>query len=186
MLNTNTLVYRLRCGAAALLLVFLTACASVENVERQTAQLSDQLYELLAGEIALKLNDKQQSLEHYYQAALLLQNEEIYSKTIALAVSLNDYQKARVMAEQWYRIAPQNTELNQVMVLIYLQSEDYRNALERIEFLVAQQPNFDAQQLFPLLGTLEFEKSREILAKLEQAAPQNAAVYWLKAYLSYY
>ena len=94
--------------------------------------------------------------------------------------------KAKVLAEHWYRSDSENMELNQVMVLIYLQTEDYTEALRHIEILLAHESEFDGRQVLPILGSIEFEKSKEVLEKLEQAVPEHAAVYWLKAYLNFY
>ena len=170
----------------AFAVMFLTSCTSMGSVERETKLLSDQLYELLTAEVAIQLRDKQQSLDHYYKAALLTQNKEVYRSAIALAVSLGDYQKAKTLAEHWYRTDSENMELSQVMVLIYLQTEDYSEALQHIENLLTDETDFDSRQVLPILGSIEFEKSQEVIEKLEQAVPENAAVYWLKAYLNFY
>ena len=186
MFFTNFLIYITRYGILTFALTLLSACTSMGSVERETKLLSDRFYELLTAEVAIQLNDRQQSLDHYYRAALLTENKEVYRSAIALAVSLSDYQKAKVLAEHWYRSDAENMELNQVMVLIYLQTENYVTALRHIEILLAAETDFDNRQILPLLGTIEFEKSREILDKLEQAVPEHAAVYWLRAYLDFY
>ena len=186
MFFTNSLIYITRYGILTFALMLLSACASLGSVERETKLLSDQFYEILTAEVAIQLNDRQQSLEHYYRAALLTENKEVHRSAIALAVSLGDYQKAKVLAEHWYRSDAENMELNQVMALIYLQAEDYGKALRHIEILLAAETDFDNRQILPLLGTIEFEKSQEILDKLEQAVAEHAAVYWLRAYLDFY
>ena len=186
MIFTNPLIYISRYGILISVAILLISCASMGSMDRQTKLLSDQFYELLSAEMAIQLQDKEQSLDHYYKAALLTENEEVYRSAIALAVNLGDYRKAKILAEHWYRSDAENTELNQVMVLIYLQSEDYAKALQHIEILLATEDGFDNRQMLPLLGTIEIEQSREILDKLEQAAPQHAAAYWLRAYLNFY
>lgn len=184
----NFLIYPCRyvVMAFAVAMMFLTSCASTGSVDRETKLLSDQFYELLTAEVAIQLRDKQQSLDHYYKAALLTQDKEIYRSAIALAVSLGDYNKAKVLAEHWYRFDAENMELNQVMVLIYLQTEDYIEALRHIEIFLAHETDFDDRPGLPILGSIEFEKSQVVLAKLEEAVPEHAAVYWLKAYLNFY
>ncbi|MBC6413904.1 MAG: tetratricopeptide repeat protein [Chromatiales bacterium] len=156
------------------------------SADRQSKLLADQFYELLTAEIAIQLDDKQQSLEHYYRAALLTEDREVYRSTIALAVNLGDYEKARAIAENWYRLDAEDRELNQVIALIYLQLEDYEKALQHIEILLADDNSFERQPMLPLLGTLELKKSQEILDKFEQAVPGQAAIYWLRAYLDFY
>ncbi|MCY4305800.1 MAG: hypothetical protein OXC62_13645, partial [Aestuariivita sp.] len=71
------------------------------SVDRETKLLSDQFYELLSAEIAIQYRNKEQSLEHYYKAALLTKDAEVYRSAIALAVSVEDYQKAKTLAEHW-------------------------------------------------------------------------------------
>ena len=156
------------------------------SVERETKLLSDQFYELLSAEIAIQYRNKEQSLNHYYRAALLTQDIAVYRSAIALAVGMEDYQKAKTLAEHWYASDPQNMEPNKVLALIYLQTEDYTEALQYIEVLLTSETELNTQQILPILGHIESEKSREVLKKLEQAAPQNAAVHWLKAYLNFY
>ena len=182
----NSLIYIFRHSIIVFALIFLTSCSSMGSVDRQSKLLADQFYELVTAELAIQLDDKQQSLEHYYKAALLGKDRDVYRSAIALAVNLNDYEKAKVLAEHWYRFDAENIELNQVMVLIYLQSEDYSKALQHIDILLADENSFDSQSMLPLLGTLDHEKSREILDKLEQAAPKHAAAHWLRAYLDFY
>ncbi len=182
----NFLIYLRRYGIVSLILVFAASCASMGSVDRETKLLSDQFYELLSAEIAIQYRNKEQSLDHYYKAALLIQDAEVYRSAIALAVSVEDYQKAKILAENWYASDPENMELNKVMALIYLQTEDYTEALRYIEVLLTSEEDLDTRQVLPILGHIEFDKSREVLEKLEQAMPEHAAVYWLKAYLNFY
>ena len=156
------------------------------SVERETKLLSDQFYELLSAEIAIQYRDKEQSLDHYYKAALLIQDAEVYRSAIALAVGMEDYQKAKTLAKHWYASDPENMELNKVLALIYLQTEDYTEALRYIEVLLTSETELNTQQILPILGHIESGKNREVLEKLEQSAPENAAVHWLKAYLNFY
>ena len=156
------------------------------SVERETKLLSDQFYELLTAEIAIQYRNKEQSLDHYYKAALLTRDAEVYRSAIALAVSIEDYQKAKTLAEHWYAADPKNMELNKVLALIYLQTEDYNDALRYIEVLLTSETELDTRKILPILGHIELDKSREVLEKLEQAVPANAAVHWLKAYLNFY
>ncbi len=185
-MTLNSPIYLLRYGIVSFILIFAASCASMGSVERETKLLSDQLYELLTAEIAIQYRDPQQSLDHYYKAALLTRDAEVYRSAIALAVSVEDYQRAKILAEHWYTVDSENTELNKVMALIYLQTEDYTEALGRIEVLLRSEADLDTRHVLPILGHIEFEKSREVLEKLEQAAPENAAVHWLKAYLNFY
>ncbi len=182
----NFLIYLRRYGIVSLILVFAASCASMGSVDRETKLLSDQFYELLSAEIAIQYRNKEQSLEHYYKAALLTKDAEVYRSAIALAVSVEDYQKAKTLAENWYAGDSENMELNKVMALIYLQTEDYTEALRYIEVLLTSEEDLDTRQVLPILGHIEFDKSREVLEKLEQAVPEHAAVHWLKAYLNFY
>ena len=186
MLFTGLSIYIVRYSIIALALIFFTSCAAMGNLERETKLLSDQFYELLAAEVAIQLDDKQQSLEHYYKAALLTEDREIHRSAIALSVNVGDYQKAKELAERWYREDSENIELNRIMVLIYLQSEDYLKAMQHIQVLLTHKVGFDSQQMLPLLATIKFEKGQEILDKLEQATSEHAAIHWLRAYLSFY
>ena len=182
----NFPIHLFRYGIVSLILMFAASCASMGSVERETKLLSDQFYELLTAEIAIQYRDKQQSLDHYYKAALLTRDAEVYRSAIALAVSVEDYQKAKTLAEHWYAGDPENMELGKVMALIYLQTEDYTEAIGHIELLLSSETDLDTRHVLPILGHIEFEKSREVLEKLEKAVPEHAAVHWLKAYLNFY
>ena len=182
----NFLIYLRRYGIVSLILILAASCASMGSVERETKLLSDQLYELLSAEIAIQYRNKEQSLDHYYKAAMLTQDAEVYRSAIALAVSMEDYQKAKILAENWYANDPEDIELSKVMALIYLQTEDYTEAIRRIEVLLTSEESLDTRQVLPILGHIEFDKSREVLEKLEQEMPEHAAVHWLKAYLNFY
>ena len=77
MIFTNPLIYISRYGILISVAILLISCASMGSMDRQTKLLSDQFYELLSAEMAIQLQDKEQSLDHYYKAALLTENEEV-------------------------------------------------------------------------------------------------------------
>lgn len=170
-------------------LVYLNACASLtaSRVDHQSDQISNQIYELLAGDISLQYGDKEQSLEHYYNAALLTDDVEVYRATIAIAVSSNAYRKAADIAERWYRFDPNNLELNGILALIYIELKNYRRALHHIEFSLSQDLSLtDKQSFVQMFSVRSFEESIEIIDKLESFASDKTYILLLRAYVTFY
>ena len=171
------------------LFIALGACAmlSTQRIDRESEHISDQIYELLAADLSLHYGDKEQSLEHYYKAALLSNDIQVYRATIAIAVSSNAYRKAADIAERWYRSDADNLELNGILALIYIELKNYRRALTHIEFALSQDLSVIDKQAFVQMFTMRsVDDSMAVINELEKFALDKTYILLLRAYVTFF
>jgi len=181
-------------GAGAAALCLLAAGCSLSQYpvldirpDRETRQLSDGVYQFLAGDILLRNRQIEEALKHYGEALKLSGDPRLFRAAIAIAVQHNHYDKAAALAERWRRAEPDNLQLNQALFLIYLKLGRYRDALPHLEFSIRRDQQLLAPGYsIPLLGRVAVESSLRHADELRQRFPRSAPVHLLHALVAYH
>ena len=172
---------------AAVQAVLFAGCATTQlgvvMPDRATIKLSHQVYEILAGEIALEQGDTENALRHYRRAAGLSGEAEIFSSALAIAMRGGHYREAAQIGEQWRRLEPDRLALHQAMVIVHIKLEQYDKALPHIEFAIDHSDGiFDHEGYRPIAAHLDDSiDSFGIINKMLTLYPNNAKLHFLHA-----
>lgn len=174
-----------------LLPVLLAGCASMRphTVAPETYALSDQVYEILAAELASKEADFVNAFRHYKKAAVLSGDSEVFAAAIALALHNRNYREAATIGEQWYRIAPDNPRLHQTMIVIYLQLAEYEKVIPHIEFSIDNNDNIFRQSEIRPPEVAHFNPAMggiTTIDKLLELQPDNTRLYLIRAMVAFH
>lgn len=171
------------CLAATLLVL---SCASGPQFssdpkqERQIEDLSQQVFNVLAGDIAMQSGDTTAAIHHYKDAAISSHNESLFANALAIAMRNELYDEATHIGKSWERINPNSLLLNQAMSIIYMRSDQPQKALPYIERIIANSVNFyrAGSALQDLLG---LGLNPDMIANFVKADPDNPRLLLLRA-----
>ncbi len=147
---------------------------SVSQREEGNALLSDSygevIYTALLAEFYAQKGNYPHASRAYSRLLLLRADEEVAQRATELAIKSGDYDQALLAAQQWKSLKP-GDEVNQYLVLLYQQNENYKASADVLNEIVKASPVAEAQPL------------DVAVALLERQADVKAAYYTLKQYL---
>ncbi len=185
-----------------LVTVLLSACATslppTGNNGRSPAVHSDAstqqpseaelLYELLVGEIAGQRGAVEVSAENYLRAARQSDDPRIAERAAKIAVFAGDDEKALEAARRWVTLAPDDTEAQQVVAIMYLRNRQVDEAVPFLEKVRASHMEQPQKGFMFVAQLLSREQDREIalkaMSRLVEKHPEDADALFAYAHLA--
>ncbi len=182
--------------------VLLSACAtsssSVGNSERSLIRQdgiskeqppkAELLYELLVGEIAGQRGAVDVSAENYLRAARHSDDPRIAERAAKIAVFAGDDEKGLEAARRWLTLAPDDTEAQQVVAVMYLRNGQVDEAvlfLEKVRVSHMEQPQKGFMFVAQLLGREQDRKTAlKAMSRLVEKHPEDADALFAFAHLA--
>lgn len=170
------------------LLISLGGCAT----SRPDPVASNPDYQFLMGEIALARGRVHVAVDAYMQAARQLQDPEVVRRALQIAVHANDMTRARLLADQWERLTPDDPELIQYQGVLQLRAGRTEAAFQYLSRLAnAESADVTGANLQMLTAMLAGEenvwRAADVMARLAAASEtrpegwQGAALLALEA-----
>ncbi len=182
--------------------ILLSACATslspVGNSNQLPIRQSDAaaerspeaelLYELLVGEIAGQRGAVEVSAENYLRAARQSDDPRIAERAAKIAVFAGDDKKALEAARRWVALAPDDTEAQQVVAIMYLRNGRVDEAvpfLEKVRASHMDQPQKGFMFVAQLLGREQDKKTAlQAMSRLVEKYPDDADALFAWAHLA--
>ncbi|HEY9051496.1 MAG TPA: tetratricopeptide repeat protein [Gammaproteobacteria bacterium] len=181
----------------ALFLLSLSACShystpkpesvgSEEAVAAQPEELTGELlYQLLAGEFAGVRGQLKESADFYLEASKETRDPEVAARAAHISLYAQKYDQALVAVERWQSLAGDNTDIQRVKVLVYLNQDNVPKAINAIEKVIMVDGQVDDQSVGALGEILRKEASPEtslaVLDDLNRRHPDNFRLLLLQA-----
>lgn len=158
--------------------------SSSDQASERTDQAADpyreQIYQTLLAETYYQKKSYQQASQLYSQLLTSIGTSAIAQRATELAIKSGHYKEALIAAQQWKSLQPATDEVNQYLMLLYQQDENYTAAAGVLAEMVT--------------ATLDVAKDKSVkteaikaldvaVAMLEREADMGAAYYTLKHYL---
>ncbi len=162
--------------------------ATGSDVSQQQSQKAELLYELLVGEIAGQRGAVGIATENYLRAARHSDDPRIAERAAKIAVYAGDNQKALAAAERWVELAPDDSEAQQVVAIMYLRNgriEDAVPYLERVRETHARQRYKGFMFVAQLLGREQDKQAAlQAMSKVVDKHPGEADALFAYAHLA--
>ena len=162
-------------GFSALLLL-AGGCATVVDAQAPTAPeftirptlqpspRADQMYQLLAAELAGKRNQLDIALNHYRLVAKSSDDPRIAERAAVLALLMKDNATALDMAQRWRALDPKNPQAEQTLALALLRNGRLQEAAGYLETVRRAASTKDQQQGYATLASLLGQADDKALA----------------------
>ncbi len=164
------------------------AVAADEQSISQESPKAELLYELLVGEIAGQRGAVDIATENYLRAARHSDDPRIAERAAKIAVYAGDKEKALAAAERWVELAPENSEAQQVVAIMYLRNgrvDDAVPYLERVRDTHAEQRYKGFMFVAQLLGREQDKKSAlQAMSRVVEKHPEEAEALFAYAHLA--
>lgn len=161
---------------------------SANSIAKPTTALFgyNTLYSLLLAEMALTRNQAPIALNEYQQQAVSTQDAGVTERALQIANYLQDNKTALSLAEQWVKIAPENSKTFYQLAYFSLKQQQYVAAIQAIDKLLILEPEAELEALF--LGALPANADgRKLLlaelANLEKNYPDNSHLLFVHGLL---
>ncbi len=195
-----TTVRLLFCGVLGSV-ILLSACAGTPHspltgssdqqaaaAQVQESPKAELLYELLVGEIAGQRGAVDVAAENYLQAARHSDDPRIAERAAKIAVYAGDKEKALAAAERWVELAPDDSEAQQVVAIMYLRNgrvDDAIPYLEKVRETHAGQRYKGFMFVAQLLGREQDRKAAlQAMSRVVESHPEEADALFAYAHLA--
>lgn len=143
----------------------VVGCAPLEPVEQPEIAISsatpdpitdvfaDQLFEVMAAEMAGQRGLLEEAIDRYLELALEVDDARIAARATRISIFAQDSAKALLAAERWVELHPFNPEARQVAAAMQLRSGDVEAGIAHLEALVQTQDG-DLGTSLRLVGNL--------------------------------
>ncbi len=171
----------LKLGLAAIAVLIFSAC-SPNDEEITSAPVfefsgiySEQVYNVLLAEYHYHEQNYKQSSQTYNKLLLTRADVSVAKRATELAIKVDDYDQALIAAQQWKALEPDSADVNQFLVLLYQEKEDYIAAAKVLSELVQSYPLGEAKALDVAVALLEQQKESEHAYRTFKYYSQNHA-----------
>ncbi len=138
--------------------------------------VSDEMYEVLAAELAGRLGDVSGAVAHYTHAARLSDDPRIAERATRVALFAGALKEAIESGKRWEQLAPDDPEAQQTLALLYVRSGHPERAVPYLERLVAVEHGEGNRFLAAaavLAGAEDRAKALDAMAKLVARHPTD-------------
>ncbi len=143
---------------------------AVVSGSAETSRRADLIYNLLAGELAVRRADLPAALKHYLSAARQTDDLGVLKSAVKLALHDKDYASAIRLGEKWRKADPDNLELKQLLIVTYALDRRFENAMQALEDLIGKE-GINENRIFTALGaTLLSEMPVEAHQRMKEMA----------------
>ena len=169
------------CVLTPLILSMASACATSARApllqqERagittpETRHRADLIYNLLAGEFALRRGDIAAAFDHYRKAALLTDDSAVLRSAFRLGLDSKDYSRALTLGERWLALNPDDLEIKQLLAVVYVMDRRFEDAMEILQDVIGRDDIDESRILGTLSATLMSEMPEEANARMKEMA----------------
>ncbi len=146
------------------------------------------MYELLVGEIAGQRGAVDISAENYLRAARYSNDPRIAERAAKIAVFAGDDKKALDAARRWVALAPEDTEAQQVVAIMYLRNGQVDKAvpfLDKVRISHIKQPRKGFMFIAQLLvREQDKDVALQAMSQLVEKYPEDADALFAHAHLA--
>lgn len=155
----------------------LAGCAKQAQAPRDPLAEGD--YHVLMGELALARGQNLVAVDQYRAAAAALPDPGIARRGMMIAIHADDTVAARILADRWAALAPQDPELPRYQAMLDLRAGDIDAAYTHFRAMTAaSNPDLVAANLQAITGMLAGEeniwRAADLMARLAMAHPEHA------------
>jgi tetratricopeptide (TPR) repeat protein len=151
-------------------------------------QEGEVLYLLLVGEIAGQRAQLNIAVDSYLEAAAMTDDPEVAERATRLASFSRDYHKAMLAAERWAQLKPDELDVHQTLVILYIRNDKLDKAVDAAERVLALTHTKQYQGYENLIALMSNESNQaavlEVMGKLAAAHPDNANAHFAYASLA--
>ena len=134
---------------SALVTISTTSCSNNsslsvfnKNSGRLNNTLSEQFYDVMAGELYGEIGDDKHSLEHYLRVAMENDDPKLAKRATQIASRSGQNTKALKVARRWLALEPTSLEARQYLALLLLRKKQHQqsaNELHKAQLQMDQQ-----------------------------------------------
>ncbi len=154
----------------------------------QQSPQAELLYEILVGEIAGQRGAVDVSAENYLRAARQSGDPRIAERAAKIAVFTGNEKKALEAARRWVTLAPEDTEAQQVVAIMYLRNGQADEAVPFLEQVRASHVKQPQKGFMFIARLLSREKDRttalQAMSRLVEKYPDDADALFAQAHLA--
>lgn len=173
------------CTLILLLLSMASACAtsthapflqqeSVGATTPETRRQADLVYDLLAGEFALRRGDLVAAFDHYRNAARYTDDPAVLKGAFRLGLDNKAYTQALALGERWLEINPDDVEIKQLLAVVYVIDRRFEDAMEILQQVIGRDDVDESRILTRLSATLVSEMPSEAATRMKEMAESFA------------
>jgi len=146
----------------------------------------DQLFSLLAGEMAAQMGDFDAASGYYLAAALLASNPAIAERATRLSLFARDRDRAWLAAERWLQLQPDASDAQQIAVVLMIDHGDSERAAGRLADILDRLGPEDGPRVLValLLQADDPDAALQALQALQTLRPEQPAAWQAQAELA--
>ncbi|MFW5825175.1 MAG: tetratricopeptide repeat protein [Marinobacter sp.] len=166
------------------------AAVTVENAPQTSGRSfrPEELYLLLAGEIAAQRGQYDVTLANYVEAARQSEDTGVIRRALLIAESLNSQSAVRTLTDTWLEAAPESQEARRAAAIQSLRDGDLGATLDHLEQILEMGGDADFDSLAAMAPRMPPDQQRELrrlFGDLQQRHPDNAEIRYSRALLQH-
>jgi tetratricopeptide (TPR) repeat protein len=140
---------------------------------------ADQLFSLLAAELAVQAGDYDLASEYYLRAARLSRDPQVAERATRVALFARQRERALAAAERWLELAPYGMEAMQTVTVLKTSEGDDRTAADLLGRIIGQVGAEEGYRLAVslLVQSEDRDAALSVLQHLVDANPSHAAAW---------
>lgn len=169
-----------------LALALVSGCSSMQSPAQQSSAASpsaaisssergDQMFNVLAGELAGKYGDLPLAVEYYVRASLESDDPRLASRATRVAEYAQKNDQALVAAHRWLELQPASLEAKQYLGLIYTRRGEIDSAVRYLSEVSEQTAGLHNGSLSLVTALLSEEENNKATAEVMQRLAANYA-----------
>ena len=191
----------IRLTSTLLLALLLSSCAmqglqksnqlqvfshNVPAVSSQYAQQADAMFEVLAGELAIKNKAFASSVDHYSKASQLTTDPAVAEQAAKVAIYARDFDAADKNLTRWLELSPDNAQAIQLAGLVSVRQNDTDKAVSYLSTLLKDDAASGYQEIERILSNDTTSKvTLEVMDALRKKQPNVVEGQFAHARLAY-
>jgi tetratricopeptide (TPR) repeat protein len=189
--------YPLAILLSALVTVSTVSCSNSDSLSlfdqsssgRLHDSLSEQFYNVMAGELYGEMGNDKQSLEHYLRATMESDDPRIAKRATQIASRSGQNNKALKVAQRWLELEPESLEARQYLALLLLRQKQHQKSakqLHKVQIHLDKQGKDGVEIVGIMLASeIQHESVYQTYKEYRKLEPASAKVQLILASLAF-